>query len=307
MKKQLLRRTMLLVGIVFVGALFYHSRTDLLAYSRTAEWSLLLTSVLIGTAGYVASGTFFKQLLAKHGEPVSVATSRKLLLLSQAAKYIPGRIWSIAHQAAMLRGISSIPSLTLANIEFIVLSMIMVATVSGAILGHVHSSGLAIIALGAGASVFIIVAESCTFSRMILTTSRFLKIARFSEFSCQRPERVATALLFLVFYAFTYTVSNVLMMISVFNVSLTEAFTYLSILGIAWIVGAMTMITPGGIGIKEVVFVFIAQRYASSPDPAELISIAVVSRFWTIVQELASMGYVLIEERVGIWRKYFSL
>ncbi len=303
MKKQLFRRGALILGIGFIFALFYHSRKDLVGYFESAEWTLLLISVLIGTVGYIASGSFFKQLLSKHGEPISAATSRKLLLLSQAAKYIPGRVWPIAHQAAMLGGANSIRSLTISNIEFIVLSMIMVTTVSIAILGQEYTPALAIFVLLSGAFVFVLVTESCAFSKAMLISARFLKLTKLTEFSCQRPANAPLTLAFFVLYTCTYTASNVLMMISVFNISPGDAATYLSFLGIAWIVGSISMITPSGIGIKEAVFVFIAQRYASTPDPAELISIALVSRFWTIAQELAGIAYVLIEERIAMWRK----
>ena len=59
----------------------------------------------------------------------------------------------------MLRGISSIPSLTLAKIS----NSLFVDDHGGDSqwreTRHVHSSGLAIIAIGAGAAVFIIVAN----------------------------------------------------------------------------------------------------------------------------------------------------
>ena len=50
------------------------------------------------------------------------------------------------------------------------------------------------------------------------------------------------------------------------------------------------MISPAGLGIREIVFIFLAQSSGQSASVEVLAAIAVVARFWLVLQELIGVA-----------------
>ena len=71
-----------------------------------------------------------------------------------------------------------------------------------------------------------------------------------------------------------------------------EALTYVAFLGLSWVAGALTLIAPAGIGVREFVFILLAQTMEENVDLEVLAAIAIVARCWLIVQEL--IGVILV-------------
>ncbi|MBE9563224.1 MAG: hypothetical protein IMF12_10225 [Proteobacteria bacterium] len=83
-------------------------------------------------------------------------------------------------------------------------------------------------------------------------------------------------------------------MFAVFNFSMVQSANYIAYLGIAWIVGVLSFFIPGGMGVRELVFVILANSVSNEVSLEMLSSIAVISRFWIILQELTGISLILI-------------
>lgn len=297
--RQSLRYTLLALSIGFLVVLAFHARHEISTYFGVTNWLLFVVSVLVGTAGYIVSGTYFQVLLKKHDEPVDQATSRKLLLYSQIIKYIPGKVWSLIYQASMLNGVKSTGSVTLSNLDFMVISIIMVISVSLGILtlNLMDEPVLAIVIIFVGAIGFISIAKSCALSNVAHYVVSALQKDKSIQSTCISPKENVKTIVYFIFFASTYAASHMLMLNAVFGFGVEKSSLYLAYLGLAWIVGALSMVIPGGIGVKEAVFVLLAQSAIEAPEMGELISVAVVSRLWTIVQEGMGVTWALAESR----------
>ena len=85
-------------------------------------------------------------------------------------------------------------------------------------------------------------------------------------------------------------------------IDLFDAFILVGYLAIAWMVGTVTLITPAGLGIREVVFVLLIQQSHPGFDTATLALLALGLRLWQISHEL--LGAALVALVAQIRAKY---
>jgi hypothetical protein len=298
MRNPILRSILFILGVGFILALAYNTRQEIIFYFTSTNWLLFSTSVLIGTAGYIISGTYFKNLIEKHGDFIDSSASRRMLLNAQIIKYIPGKIWTVIYQMSLLRGIKSSRSVILANTDLMIISIVMVTSVSLGLLALSHSVVIAVAFVLLGGSFFVLAAESCAISKGAQYIIKILSKIKISPDQCRSPRKIGSAVLYYVVFSITYSLSQILMLYSVFGLSIHDSFTYAGYLGLAWIIGSLSIIIPGGLGIKEAAFVFIAHETNSQLDVNTVISIAIVARLWTILQELIGIMCAYIEGRL---------
>lgn len=297
MTRHTLRYALFLLGAGFIAVLIWHSRNEIDALLVTVQWPLFTLSVLVGSAGYIASGTFFKELLHKYAVEVDSALSRKMLVYSQMIKYIPGRVWVLLYQASMLKGIRFSGAVVFANMDFLIMSIVLVISVSASLL-LLHFGALwAIVCLFVGLLPFIACARFCHLSTIIRHLLPSFSKYPVIDHHCQYSAKTAKVMLFYLFYSITYTFSHILMMYSIFGFSTSQSTDYIAYLGLGWVVGALSILVPGGVGVKELVFVIMAKSATESPDFAMLTTIAVVSRMWTISQEVTAVALLYVAEK----------
>jgi uncharacterized membrane protein YbhN (UPF0104 family) len=100
---------------------------------------------------------------------------------------------------------------------------------------------------------------------------------------------VVTLLLFSVVYVVSYS----LMLHSVFGFDYTTSLTFTAYLGLAWVVGVLSIVSPGGLGVREAVFIMMAHASGVAVTLELLSVIAVVSRLWLVAQEIVGVLIVL--------------
>jgi hypothetical protein len=294
--KHALRSALFLLGIGFLAALIWHSRHELLKLSATVQWPLFALSVLVGTAGYIISGTFFRELLHKYGAEVDARTSRRMVLYSQIIKYIPGRVWPLLYQAALLKGIRSSSAVVFANLDFMMMSVAMVISVSISLLLLYNIPGGAFLCFAAGLLPFLACAKLCHVFMGIRNLLSYFKNFSTMDHHCRNTFGTVKIILFYILFSLTYSLSHFLMLSAIFNFSSAQTSTYIAYLGLGWVVGALTLLVPAGIGVKEFIFVMMAQTATDAPDLTLLTAIAVVSRLWIIAQELFGMLWGFAED-----------
>lgn len=296
MSRHNLRNVLFLLGMGFIAALIWHSRKEIDVLLTTVQWPFFILSVLVGSAGYIVSGTFFRELLHKYGVEVDSSLSRKMLVYSQMIKYIPGRVWPLLYQASLLKDIRSSGVVVFANMDFLVVSIILVTCVSASLLLLHYSLFWAFLCFITSMLPFLLCTRYCHLYALIHRLFSRFKHFSVIDYHCRYSAKTFRSLLFYISYSFTYTFSHILMMYSIFGFSNSESSDYIAYLGLGWVVGALSMLVPGGIGVKELVFVILAKSATESTELTMLTTIAVVSRIWTILQEVISVALIFMAE-----------
>src|SRR5690606_25365638 len=111
-------RLMVIAAFILITVISYQSRDQLLTMISTTNWRQLVLAISALTLANIGMAIIFTELLSskspKYPAKRIIAGS---FLISQVAKYIPGRIWGIAMQATMLRAPGATSRIFTINIE----------------------------------------------------------------------------------------------------------------------------------------------------------------------------------------------
>lgn len=193
------------------------------------------------------------------------ASALRIWLVSTPARYLPGTGWHIAGRAYMgsrigitIRDllVSTYVEQSLAVVSGLVVFLIL-SLVNGPTLGQSHLYFLILIPLG-----------------LTLTHPRVLQALLNLALRVLKKDRVEIKLSFsqvlalLVWFAFSHVLSGVSLFLVLASITPTPLQLLPSIVGIsafAWVVGLVSFLTPGGIGVREATIVVLISAFASVP------------------------------------------
>ncbi|MCK5877902.1 MAG: flippase-like domain-containing protein [Candidatus Marithrix sp.] len=282
------------IGLLFLVILVAHSWDKLLQLLPNIHWFLFILSVLIGFLGNLFASLFFKELLHKYDVEVTNQLAHKIFFYAQMAKYIPGKIWVLFYQAMLVNKTGATRAMLFANIDLTAISILISAAVSISLMSFNYSiifSGFCFIT---GLFISILIAKSCYLFASINYIFSYIKHLKNQFGTCDTKIKIFKIVIYYTFFWSTYLISAFLMMFAVFNFSMVQSANYIAYLGIAWIVGVLSFFIPGGMGVRELVFVILANSVSNEVSLEMLSSIAVISRFWIILQELTGISLILI-------------
>lgn len=210
-----------------------------------------------------------------------------LYFTGQLIKHLPGRVWSIAYQVAMGDRASASEWIVI-NLVFTVLSIWFALWVSISVLAFTFDWKWGVFFLAFGTLIYIYISKGMIFDFLLKILDRF-SISTIenitNSFKCfagvQGKERFKIWLLFvsgwLVYfiawagYGFAWDKLTPLD-----GVWLCAFYT------IAWFFGYISLVTPSGLGIRELVFVALARDF----PPDVIATIAITSRALLLVIDL---------------------
>lgn len=276
---------------------------ELSAVLRDMMWGSFFISIAVGIAGTAVVSGVFRCFLGKYGLVVSAADAQKLVFYGQIAKYVPGKVWPILYQANSLDGISgrALKGITVANIDLMLLSLVSSAVLGIALLIYPYHpvSSWAVVAIGLALSVYV--GRKCLISDVIRwllfkTGLRWNKL----EINCTNARLDLSLLLFCIALYVLPLVAYFLMLDAVFHLTSAERNTVTAYLLLAWTVSTLTLIVPAGLGVKEMVFVGLGTLGYLDVSTERLVAIAVVSRFWQVLQDLGGGAAVFFIMRLKV-------
>jgi hypothetical protein len=255
-----------LIGVIFVGQRLY-CYADQIKFSdfNFIVYSILaLLTVSYGTANLLLARAWWHLLLF-----LDVKTdwmwAVKIYGLSQLAKYVPGNIFHLAGRQAL--GMSAgLAALTLAKSAFWELGLI---TVSGALF-----SVLVLSILWHGLSILISLILFTAISMVFFVALRHL-------FS---PSVSAALILQMVFLSISSAVFiGTLEIVLPSSASLPTLPALSGVYVIAWLAGLITPGAPAGVGVREMVLMFLLGDHIAE---AELLLAVLLSRGITVLGDL---------------------
>lgn len=298
MQKNLIRRALFTLGFVFLCLLLWHSAEQLQKLLQHLHWGYFAISVLGGILVNFIASLFFKQLLGKYTVHVSQFLICKLFFFGQITKYIPGKVWVLWYQTTLLQTLGSTSALIFANFDLMGFLLINVSIMTLSLLLLKYSLSLAILIAIVGLAASWIVAAYCPIYLVFKKIISYFKKVQHKVCDCHPKLAFGNVVAFYLLFALGNFGTQLLMLHAVFGFNTEEATQYIIYLGLGWIVGVLAIIAPGGIGIKEFFFVFFAHLFNQTISLEILTAIAVVSRFWQILQELLGVSLVILYEKL---------
>ncbi|MGH8868022.1 MAG: lysylphosphatidylglycerol synthase domain-containing protein [Actinomycetes bacterium] len=283
-------------GLVFVVRALWSDRDAVREALAELRPELLFTAVVLAVLAMSSIGLAWRSLLVDVGAQVSRRSALRSYFVGQLGKYVPGGAWAVIGRGEWARreGVSRLAAyntVALSMISAYTAAALLVAVlvpVSGMIDGDARVYGLVLLLLPAG----LLLMHPRVMSALVVLLRRLT--GRTLGFE---PPPWQTSMLLVLRQVPSWVA------IGAVNVVLARALGWspdvldvISATAVAWIVGFLAVPVPGGIGVREAVFVAVVATLAPGPAAA----LALTSRLVFVVADVA--GAVLFTAALGVRR-----
>ena len=288
-------------GVVWIVVIFVRESADLRVDFAIDSLGWLGYTVAAGCLALLLTVPIFKAMLETHSEQdVATAYAARLLFVAQILRNLPGRFWGVMYLVNETQNRFTAASMVRANVDFMLYSMafnLLMATFL--LLAVTVDVRLAVIAAGAGVALLALTIRVNAVGRLAARFSRLLqaRLPNFTSGSVTAPRLgwhvaiTVSSLFVAVWFCYLsvwWALPEVFPILRNVNIWLLCA-SY----SLAWVLGYLTMITPGGLGIREAGFFALAAPLMSLP---ELTFLAVFVRLWQIlVESLMFLVFVFVK------------
>lgn len=281
----------ILFGLSIIGFLIYSIRGDaeeLMQHQWEVKPFFLALSYLGLCSAFLAVVMAWRMVLKRLGFSLDYMTAFRIWFRSNFARYLPGRVWGVLSMLYMcekkgmprsLAVMSGVLIQIFSLFSVFSLGLMYIATAPGTIREVLPISNSAVlIAIGLFSVALVLSPFFTNGSKFVL---RRLKKTSF-PIDIRAIDRLAFFFLF-TFIWLLYGTSFGFFVFSVSNVSQNDFINLVPIFPVAYTLGFVSLLTPGGLGVREGVMTFLLLPYLPL-SIAGIISLA--ARIWMTVGEL---------------------
>lgn len=275
--------------VFFIDAYADVWRDGQLRWPSGISWAWVIVSVVIGVVHVLAMAAAFAWLVGLHGR-TRIAS---IFLLSQAAKYVPGKVWGVVAQQALLGDQSRLSRVVGANVAMAaILFSSQVALALAALL--VPRVGMLASAM-VGVAVSSLAGVSAAMLQRLHRAHAWRVLVPWARADIGRVTAVASlASLLLTATAWIALFGGGI------GYGASEVVGWISISGASFVAGMLSVL-PGGLGLREAVFVALGDQsgFIVSADGPML---ALLTRAWLLAIDgvavlLGIVGVVVLKAR----------
>lgn len=298
MKKFLL----ILLKIIIILLTSYYLYTAIHADISRLKADILITShVLILFAAFLLFLIFFLiktlnwyRILRACGGGANFSTAAKIWYGSQTIKYLPGKVWFIVARLYFGRGVVTAPLVFVSTMVELIL-MLLSATLMFLLLGGYHffrlieNEWFALVAVILSLPVALAVIHPFFLNKIMALLGRFSR-------SLVEPVslKYQQTLQLLVIYCLNWLLFGLANCVILFALSShwpPNSLQTASVFPISYVIGFLSFLTPGGIGVRESVQVYLLGQMGITSAFAA--AVAIISRvFWVGCEVIGALVFV---------------
>ncbi|MEK7636784.1 MAG: hypothetical protein AAB402_00135 [Patescibacteria group bacterium] len=222
----------------------------------------------------------WEMIVRRHGSEAQRHQTLRTWTVSELMRYVPGNVWSFA---AKYRGTVTAGAPAASTIQALVIEA----------MGLVGGAGMiALLYLNATDwwwAALLVIAGLPILLPWLLTV-----VGKMAHWSDMPPVTMIEVLALLVWYGLVWIVFGLATAMVWWSFPDLSAVTLSRLIGVnvaAWFVGYVSVITPMGLGVREVTFVKLTTGTLTN---AVASLVALVTRLWFIVSELVFLSFVLL-------------
>lgn len=290
-------RVLMLLALGWMGWLIWRNWPAVAGMASTARWGLLALALLALALANIGMSVVFAGFVSRaSGDSMPMARVAGTFLLSQVAKYVPGKIWSVAMQAAMLQSPKATKGVLLANVELTIVNLLLVSGAGMAFWAWTRVGALP--ALAVFVATWCLAGWACRLNSVRAigaVVGRFTP--RFGQMLSPPPGeretsgvgRHAGLLLFLSMYCLGWW----LLVMGATTLDARACMGVVAALSLSYIIGVVSPM-PAGVGAREGAIVLLAPAVGVSH--ASMAAIAIASRVAMLALDaiVAVVGAVLL-------------
>ncbi len=240
----------------------------------------LIGSLLIFQVWFLMRFAAWEMIVKRHGSDAQRHQTLRTWTLSELARYVPGNLWSVA---AKYRGSVSAGAAPTAALQALAIEA----------LGQLSGAGLTAVLFYDARHLWWI-AMTVIIIFPVFVPAALSLMSRWKRWGQVPTVSITESLGLLLWYSLVWSIFGLATAMVYWSFSHVPSVTLLWLLGInvlAWFIGYISIVTPMGLGIREVAFV----RLSTGVLPATLASlVALITRLWFVVSELLFLMLVLL-------------
>lgn len=281
-----IKTLLFITGLIFIVALVYHSRGTFSSLIVAADWGGIAASIVAGLASTFMMALLYSTLLQKYNIRIKYIHACKIFIYSQITKYIPGKIWSIWYQTTHLTSRHSTASVLFSNIDLMVISVLTITGISAFMITLGNNYAVALFGWLAMLIIGTIIARNCHHFSLVARFIGHYEIINKHLCECHTLDKWISIFIMLVAFSMLYAFSYIVMLRAAFDMSTNDAMIFTGFLGLSWIFGVVTIISPSGMGTRELFFILVARAFETDVAVETISAIAVFSRGWLVTQDI---------------------
>ena len=298
-------RIIFAAGIAWIAVVFVQEFGNLKTSFVVDSPAWLVFTVVAGCVALLITVPIFRSLLENYSRcSIALNSAAHMLFVAQILRHLPGRFWGVAYLVNETHEQIPAASMVRANVDFMLYSMSFNVLVAMCLFVAVSASPeLAVVCITLGTVAIAIglrqnwVGGIAGLAKRVLPGRAKSIAAAFAE----QPQLswqiiagicIGFLLVWCCYLAIWWALSQVFHVLSDVNIWLLCA-SYM----LAWVIGYLAMITPGGLGVREAGFFALASPLMSLP---ELTFLAVFIRLWQIlVESLMFLAFAFVKPQTG--------
>lgn len=260
----------------------------------SVPWALVaLLGFNIG--GYLIFESFYSLFSWRHPNTCKRAELAHLFFSSQLMKHMPGRIWGIAYQVLSVPSIKASEWLGL-NLTYMAMAGFFATLTACTILLLQVNELAAIIIATLGVGLYFYPWSLSSFSGLmpLIKKASFKNLENITkpvfcylEINQKTKVRISS---FFISSWLIYYLSWGFFGLSWPSTSLQDGIVLCALYTLAWFVGYISIVTPSGLGVRELVFVYLAANF-----PADVIAgMLVFGRFSLLIADI-TLGLIFMK------------
>ncbi|MDT8368843.1 MAG: lysylphosphatidylglycerol synthase domain-containing protein [Longimicrobiales bacterium] len=289
-------------GLGFVIHILWENRTRAAEIFTGVDPLLLAAALPLAIAGMGLVGLLWGRGLALLGRPVHTGPLLRWYFVGQLGKYLPGGVWPVIGRAELAVGGAVDRPQAYGSVTLSIVLTYLAAGLTFALLLPLHPGGidpLAVLLAVGGVALVALLLRTMAGGRAREALMRRIGGDVPTAFDVPTGRRVIPLLLaHLPVWVLVGTAQWVVAVALASGVGLPTP-AYLPLLGataLSWLAGFLAIPVPGGIGVREAVFV----GAATGLPPELAAATAFLSRLVFIAADLTAAGSVLFLRRVEV-------
>jgi uncharacterized membrane protein YbhN (UPF0104 family) len=268
----------------FLGRALYGSWEEVRTYRWSFDYPLLALSLGVMLASLSLYAWQWRFSLQKLGAAIGFLKVLRIYFVANLGRYIPGKVWQFMGWFYLLEqeGVGpaqTLPSMAinqvLQNMTGLALAFIVLASLRAAELGQWLLPLLVLVPLG------LIVIQPPVLERVLNWGLRLFRRGPVAIELTAWDLACFTAVHFLIWLC--YGLAFYLFTRALYPVPLERLPALAGIFAGAWVIGFLSFLAPGGLGVREGILVYLLGFYLPSPVA---IVVTLLSRLWVTAAEL---------------------
>ncbi|MFH1313424.1 MAG: lysylphosphatidylglycerol synthase domain-containing protein [Candidatus Eisenbacteria bacterium] len=292
------------IGLVIAGVILFFMVRSLISglgelgtYEFSISYPRVVGSFAVLAVLFPVYGMVWQYILRKFGCGISFSRSMRVWFLSQAGRYIPGKVWFALGRIYLCEreGIPRAVATVATGLELVLVlgSAIIVfgiaAALSPSLPGRPYALGLLLVPL-------IVIAVHPRIIRALLVKLRRMP----ADFNLAYTDTLKILAFYMgcwCIYGLGYFLIGTSFDLGVTVPDLQSAGAgriipdMIGINALSWSAGLVSIVTPAGLGVREGISGILLSRIVDKPYP---VLIPLVARIWVTLAEVGTIGIVLL-------------